>query len=41
MDGIFFVTRQKENAVFPVIENRVVPQHSAIISDQIIRFTGV
>jgi len=38
---IFFVTRQKEHAVFQVIENRIVPQHRAIISDQIVRLAGV
>ena len=39
-NGIFFVTRQKENAVYDVIEDRTVPQHRNILSDQIIRLTG-
>jgi hypothetical protein len=41
VSGIFFVTRQKENAVYEVVEDRVVPKHRAILSDQIIRLTGV
>jgi hypothetical protein len=38
--GIFFVTRQKENAVYDVVEERAVPQRGNILSDQIIRLTG-
>ncbi len=38
---IFFVTRQKENAVFQVIEERGVPQNRTILADQIIRLTGL
>lgn len=37
---VFFVTRQKENAVYEVVEERAVPQHRSILSDQIIRLTG-
>lgn len=40
-NGIYFVTRLKENAVFEVVEDRVVPQHRTILSDQIIRLTGL
>jgi len=40
-NGIFFVTRQKENAVYEVVEERDVPQYRSILSDQIIRLTGV
>jgi hypothetical protein len=40
VNGIFFVTRQKENAVYEVVEKRIVPKHRSIISDQIIRLTG-
>jgi len=40
-NGVFFVTRQKENAVYEVIEERVPPKHRSIISDQLIRLTGV
>ncbi len=40
-NGIFFVTRQKENAVYEVVEERDIPQYRSILSDQIIRFTGV
>lgn len=39
-NGVFFVTRQKENAVYEVVEERVVPKHRSILSDQIIRLTG-
>lgn len=39
-NGIFFVTRQKENAVYQVVEDRAVPQNRAILADQIIRPTG-
>ena len=37
-DGVFFVTRQKDNACFRVIEQRDVPQNRNILSDQIIVF---
>lgn len=39
--GVFFVTRMKENAVYAVVERRTVPQHRPIVSDEIIRLTGV
>jgi hypothetical protein len=38
--GVFFVTRLRENAAYEVIETRPVPQHSNVLEDQIIRFTG-
>ena len=38
--GVFFVTRMKDNAVYKVIERRAVPQHRNIFSDEIIRLTG-
>ena len=38
--GVFFVTRLKSNAVYEVVENRPLPQHSNVLADQIIRFTG-
>lgn len=40
-NGVFFVTRMKENAVFEVVEDRKVPSNRSILSDQIIRLTGV
>lgn len=40
-NGIFFVTRQKENTVYEVVEERDIPQYRSILSDQIIRLTGV
>jgi hypothetical protein len=38
--GVFFVTRQKGNAKFEVVEDRELPQRRNIRADQIIRFTG-
>lgn len=38
--GVFFVTRQKENAAFEVVEEFTVPQGGKILSDQNIRFTS-
>ena len=37
---VFFVTRQKRNAVYAVLENRKVNQKQGLLSDQTIRFTG-
>lgn len=37
---IWFVTRQKENAAYEVVERREVPQNRNILSDEIIRLTG-
>lgn len=38
--GVFFVTRMKDNALFEVVEERVVPQNRNILRDQTIRLTG-
>jgi len=38
--GIFFVTREKDNAAFKVIEKREVPDNRNIIKDQLIELTG-
>ena len=38
--GVFFVTRQKSNAVYEVVEERTLPQHRNILADEIIRLTG-
>lgn len=40
IEGIFFVTRQKGNAAYRVIEEHKVPQNRNILKDQIIEFTG-
>lgn len=37
---VFFVTRQKENAAYQVVEERQIPQNRNILRDQIIEFTG-
>jgi hypothetical protein len=39
-NNIYFVTRQKENAVYEIVENRKPPKFRSILSDQIIRLTG-
>ena len=38
--GVFFVTRLKDNAVYKVVERRRVPERSAVLRDEIIRLTG-
>jgi hypothetical protein len=40
LEGIFFVTRQKGNAAYRVVEEQRVPQNRNILKDQIIEFTG-
>ncbi len=39
-NGIYFVTRLKENADYEVVEERVAPRNLDILADQWIRFTG-
>jgi len=39
-EGVFFVTRQKENAIYTVMEERVVPKNRSFLKDEIILFTG-
>jgi len=39
-EGVFFVTRQKGNADYTIVEERAVPEHRNINKDQIIRFNG-
>lgn len=39
-EGVFFVTRQKGNAAYRVIEEHRVPQHRNILKDQVIELTG-
>ena len=38
--GVYFVTRMKDNAVFAVIEERDVPHNRNILADQTVRLTG-
>ncbi len=38
--GVYFVTRQKDNAKYRVVEKRIVPQNRTILKDEIILFTG-
>jgi hypothetical protein len=39
-DGVFFVTRMKENTVYEVIEERPLPKRRAILCDQVIQLSG-
>jgi hypothetical protein len=39
-DGVFFVTRLKDNARYRVVERRRAPAHSQIRRDEVIRLTG-
>jgi hypothetical protein len=38
--GVYFVTRQKDNAVYTVVEKRSVPANRNILSDEVILLTG-
>lgn len=40
-EEIYFVTRLKENAAYEVREELAIPQGRHILSDQLIRFTGI
>ena len=40
LEGVFFVTRLKDNAIYEVVETRPVRDGGAIRSDDIIRLTG-
>jgi len=39
-EGVYFVTRVKDNAVYEVVEEREAPQHRNILSDESIVLTG-
>ena len=39
-EGVWFVTRQKGNADFKVVEQRVVPKNRNILKDELISFEG-
>ena len=38
--GVYFVTRQKDNTSYRVIEEKTVPQNRFILKDEVITFTG-
>ncbi len=40
-DGVFFVTRLKDNALYRVVERRRPPECSQVQRDEVIRLTGV
>lgn len=39
-EGVYFVTRQKDNADFRVVEDRPIPENRNILKDQIIELEG-
>ena len=39
--GVFFVTRMKDNALYEVVGEREVPQNRHILKDQLIQLTGL
>ena len=39
--GVYFVTRMKDNALYSVVEERKVPQHRHVLKDQLIQLTGL
>lgn len=39
-EGVYFVTRQKDNADFSVVEDKPVPENRGILRDQIIELEG-
>lgn len=39
-NGIFFVTRQKGNALYEIVDQRKIPKYRKILADQIIRLAG-
>jgi len=39
-NGVFFVTRQKENARYLILEEKPIPKHRNILRDQIIEMEG-
>jgi hypothetical protein len=38
--GVFFVTRQKDNAHYRIVEERAIPKNRSILSDQLIEIEG-
>ena len=40
-DGVFFVTRLKDGAIYEVVETRRVPERSVVLRDEVIELTGV
>ena len=41
IEGVFFVTRLKDNALYRVVERRRPPERSPVQRDEVIRLTGV
>jgi hypothetical protein len=38
--GVYFVTRMKENALYQIVQKRPVPENRSVLKDQIIRLSG-
>jgi IS4 transposase len=41
LQGVFFVTRLKDNAVYTVVGTRAVPENRGIVRDELIELTGI
>ena len=39
--GVFFITPRKSNAVYDVVEEREAPKNRHVLSDCVIRLTGI
>ena len=39
--GLYFVTRMKSSAIYDVVETRSIPQRGNVLSDEVVRFSGV
>lgn len=39
--GVFFVTRMKDNALYEVVQTKKIPQNRNILKDEVIRLTGI
>lgn len=39
--GVFFVTRMKDNALYEVVQTKEIPQNRNILKDEVIRLTGI
>jgi hypothetical protein len=41
VNGVYFVTRMKDNALYRVVRNHPVPKHRQVLKDQTIRLSGI
>lgn len=40
-NGVYYVTRQRSNATYDILEQRAIPAESAVISDSVVRFNSL